>query len=231
MVVTVEAPGMAPVSIEGEAGVAHYVGVGKLSPTAVRPSLFLITDSGGSGGCVDISLAVPDSNGYRVGRLGRPGSAHDPFCRTDPARLKWPRDLSGRGRPELRLLDDRFSCAFTSCAGSWYPPRIVAIDGLRSVDVSDDPAFAPLFRADMARARFACEHRAEEAQGPCAGFAADAARLGLSAQAWPIIEAQARRGCRVRGVATCPDSSSLIPATFSSDLRVFLRRTGYIAER
>jgi len=96
---------------------------------------------------------------------------------------------------------------------------------------SDDPAFAPLFRADMARARFACEHRAEEAQGPCAGFAADAARLGLSAQAWPIIEAQARRGCRVRGVATCPDSSSLIPATFSSDLRVFLRRTGYIAER
>lgn len=191
MVVTVEAPGQAPATLEGGAGIAFYIGVGRLG-TAARPSAILITEDGGSAGCVQIDIAAPDAAGYRVRRLSPSAAEHGTLCHVDPARLRWPSDLTGHGRAEFLVSDGRFYCRFTSCAGTWYPPRVIAFDGERGMDVSRDPALAPLFRADMNRARAACESRAVEAEGACAGYAADAARLGLLTQAWPPIEAQAR---------------------------------------
>jgi hypothetical protein len=227
LVVTVGAPGLVPATIMGEAGVAAYIGVGKLEADATRPSVILITEDGGSAGCVQIDLAVPDTPGYRIVRLSADDADHGTLCHVDPGRLAWPRDLSGHDRAEFVTADGSFYCHFTSCAGTWYPPRIIAFDGRRGVDVSSDPALAPLFRADLRNARFACEHRAVEAQGACAGFAADAARLGWLRQTWPLLEAQVRGGCRVRHAGECA-AINRIPADFPAQLAAALRNAGYV---
>lgn len=210
------------------AGHVHYIGVGKLGASAHRPSVMLISDSGGSGGCVTIDMAVPDGAGYRTARLRRPGQSSDTFCAVEMTGLAWPHDLTRHKGPELLLADDRFACAFSSCAGTWYPPRVIAIEGTKTSDVSADPRLARLFRADMARARAACIQRIEEPAGACAGFAADAARLGQSTQAWPVIQAQVNRGCREESAGECPAGAS-IPKEFPTNLRAFLSRAGYLS--
>lgn len=226
LVATVNAEGLGPVTVTGEPGVAAFVGIGKLTPDAARPSLILISEDGGSAGCVQIDLAVPSGTAYRSVRLSADKDDNGTLCEVEPGRLAWPSDLTRRGRPEFRLLDTSFSCRFTSCAGSWYPPRVLAFDGWQGLDVSTDPALAPLYRADMARARHACEHDPDEAQGACAGYAADAARLGQLPQAWRIIDAQIHRGCRVAFSDVCPDINR-IPLTFPAELAVMLQRAGY----
>lgn len=60
-VVTVTAPGTQPVTVEGGAGVASYVGVGELGALATRPSVILISDMGGSAGCGEIDIASPNN--------------------------------------------------------------------------------------------------------------------------------------------------------------------------
>lgn len=131
------------------------------------------------------------------------------------------------------MLDTIFYCAFTSCASTWYPPRVIAFDGTRGLDVSNDPALAPLFRADMRKARDACEHRIHEAQGACAGFAVDAARLGELDRASPIIRAQVLRSCRTPVKERLPVAGECyhddrFPAGFEAELAAALRRAGYI---
>lgn len=225
-VATVRGPGMRPISLTGEPGVGAFVGIGKLTPNATRPSLILISEDGGSAGCVQIDLAVPSGGAYRSVRLSIDKNDRGTLCEVEPSKLAWPNDMAGDGRPAFRLLDTAFHCRFTSCAGSWYPPRIVAFDGERGIDVSDNAVFRPLFKADMAKARQACMHDKDEAQGPCAAYAADAARLGRLPQAWRVIDEQVRRGCRVPVSNGCPDINR-IPATFPGELAVVLRRAGY----
>ncbi|GEM_PF-4472604 len=225
LVATVGAPGMEPITIQGEPGVAAFVGVGKLTPSAARASLILISENGGSAGCVEIDLAVPQSAGYGRVRLSADEHDHGTLCRVEPSHLAWPQDLTGHGHPEFQLRDTRFRCRFTSCAGSWYPPRIIALDGKRGIDVSADPVLIPLFRADMVRARHACEHAENEAQGACAGYAADAVRVGQLPQAWRIIQAQVQRGCRVKFSDVCPDVNR-IPINFLAELAPLLPNAG-----
>jgi hypothetical protein len=227
LIATVNAAGMQPTTITGEPGVAAFVGVGKLTPNAKNPSLIIISDDGGSGGCVQIDLAVPTGNAYQRVRLSADKNDHGTLCMIDPAKLAWPENLTRRGRPEFLVYDTSLSCHFTSCAGSWYPPRVIAFDGRRGIDVSADPALAPLYRADMAKARQACEHDTREAQGACAGYAIDAARLGRLPEAWRVIAAQVHRGCRVPVVDVCPDANR-IPVSFPTELATLLRRVGYL---
>jgi hypothetical protein len=225
LVATVDAAGMRPVTVTGPPGIGGFVGIGRLTPRARRPSLILISEAGGSGGCVRIDLVVPRGAAYRAVRLSVGKDDNGTLCEVDPARLAWPSDLTGRGRPEFLLRDIRFHCHFTSCAGTWYPPEVVAFDGRRGIDVSADPALAPLYRADGARARQACEHDESEAEGPCAGYAADAARLGQLPQAWRVIRAQVRRGCRVPVSGVCP-AVNRIPETFPAELAPMLPGAG-----
>lgn len=225
-VATVREPGMRPASLIGEPGVGAYVGIGKLTPNAAHSSLILISEDGGTAGCVQIDLAVPSGAAYRSVRLSIDKNDHGTLCEVEPSKLAWPGDSLGNGRPTFRLLDTSFYCRFTSCASSWYPPRFVAFDGERGIDVSDNAVFRPLFEADMAKARHACIHDKDEAQGPCAGYAADAARLGQLPEAWRVIDAQVRRGCRVPILDGCPYSNQ-IPATFSGELAAVLQRAGY----
>jgi hypothetical protein len=217
---TVSAPGEPAVVLHGDAGVAAYVGIGKLASADGAASAILISEGGGSAGCVAIDIATVEQNGLRAVRL-RPDPEESSICWVDPEHLAWPRDLTGHGRAEFLFADTRFSCLFTSCAGTWYPPRVVAFEGGRGVDVSDDPALLPLYRADMAKARAACEGRTVEAQGACAGYAADALRLGRLEEAWGVIAAQVKRGCRVPAPEGCGDSER-IPLDFPARLAAVL---------
>lgn len=226
LAVTVRGEGGPPVILEGSPGVATYIGVGRLTPRSKRPSLILISEDGGSGGCVQIDFATPEDTASHHVLLSLDPRDHGTICEVDPARLAWPRDITGHGRPEFLLADPIFSCRFTSCAGTWYPPRVVAFDGEHGVDVSADPFLAPLYLEDMAKARRACEQATNEAQGACAGYAADAARLGLLQQAWRVIQVQVKRGCRVPTSDVCPDINR-IPADFPRELQSVLRSAGY----
>jgi hypothetical protein len=225
----IEAPGAAAVTVEGAAGLRWFVGIGRLGAGAARPSLILVTDDGGSGGCVTLDLATPEGRAWRAFRLADgQGRRNLAFCSVDPAQLAWPADLTGHGRAEMLLPDTRFACRFASCAGSRLPPRLLAIAGDQAVDVSADPALAPLFRADLSRNRDACEQAAEEAEAPCAAFAADAARLGRIDEAWNVIAAQVRRGCRVRMAEADCYEINRFHADFPARLRETLRRGGYL---
>lgn len=220
LVATANSEGVAPVRLEGEPGVAQYIGIGRLNPGQERPSVILVSEDGGSGGCAQIDVAVAEPSDYRAVRLD-PDMNHGTICPVDAATLRWPSDLTGHGRPEFLLPWPVFHCYFTSCAGTWISQRAVALPGEKAVDVSDDPALAPLFRVNMADALGACEQKAIEAQGPCAGYAFDAARLGRLAEAWPVIDAQVRRGCRVPDENPCADVHR-IPADFHRQLATAL---------
>jgi len=216
---------MEPVTMQGEPGVAAFVGMGKLTSDAAYPSLILVSENGGSAGCVQIDLAWPQVTRYQRVRLSAGKDDHGTLCEVDPSRLAWPRDLTGHGHPEFQLLDTRFYCRLTSCAGSWYPPRTIALDGQKGIDVSSDSMLKPLYRADMVRARHACENAKIKAQGACAGYAADAARVGQLPQAWRVIHAQVQRGCRVEFSDVCPDVNQ-IPTSFPAELAPLLPTAG-----
>jgi hypothetical protein len=201
--VTVSAPGKAPVTLHGDAAVAVYLGIGKLKSGDSEPSVILISQSGGSAGCVAFDIAAAEQSGIRAARLTIDPGDGGSICWVEPERLAWPQDLTGHGRAEFLLSDTRFRCLFTSCAGTWYPPRVVAFEDGRGVDVSGDPSLLPLYGEDMAKARAACETRAMEPQGACAGYAADALRLGRLDEAWAVIAAQVKRGCRVPAPEGC----------------------------
>jgi hypothetical protein len=217
--VTASAPGMAPVTLRGTPGVAAEVGIGTLRPNPSRPSVILISEDGGSAGCVQIDIAEAQSSGYRALRLSADAGDGGTICgrSAEPWELQWPSDLTGHHRSEFLLWPQMFACDFTSCAGGWKVPQVIALDGPSGRDVSDDPVLAPLYRANMAYALSACQQEAVEAQGPCAGYAFDAARLGILDQAWPVIDAQIRRGCRVPDETPCADVDH-IPADFHERL-------------
>jgi hypothetical protein len=219
---TVGAPGLPSVTLKGTAGVTAFLGIGKLRRTDPGPSAILVSESGGSAGCVTIDIAVREQNGFRAMRLSVDAGDGGSICWVDPVRLAWPRDLTGHGRAEFLLADTAFQCRFTSCAGSWYPTRVVAIEGDRGVDVSNDPSLRPLYERDMAKARAACEIARIEPQGACAGYAADAYRVDRLDDAWAVIAAQVRRGCRVPQ-PECGDINR-VPEDFPGRLAEALRR-------
>lgn len=74
---------MAPVTIQGEPGVAAFAGIGKLTPSAARASLILMSENGGSAGCVQIDMAVPQSAGYGRARLSADENDHGTLCEVD----------------------------------------------------------------------------------------------------------------------------------------------------
>lgn len=223
----VSAAGLRPVRLEQDRqAITAFIGVGRLTPGARRPSLILVSGDGGSFGCAQIDVVEPAAGAFRRVRLGDGGGDGGTLCEVDGPGLAWPRDLSGHGHPEFVLADTRFHGRFTSNAGSWEPPRILALVDHRTVDVSADPALAQLFRADMVRARRECERRVHEAEGPCAGFAYDAARVGELPRAWRFIDAQVRRGCRVPTPDGACYEGDAVTSAFRARLAATLTKTG-----
>lgn len=217
--ITVTAPGMRPFSITGGLGIAYRFGMGRIDAHSDRRAIIVETFTGGAHCCSVIDVAVPEGDNYRVVRLQRKledGKSSDMF---DATLDEFPIDLSGDGVADFVLYDDTFLYRFASYAGSVAPPLILNIRGRQSVDVSRDPAFAPLFLIDMAKARDTCVNREDaewERNGACAGYVADAARAGQFDTAWQVMLKHYDPGE--------PQSGK----DFPGDLHDFLRKTGYI---
>jgi hypothetical protein len=217
-VLTVAMPGLPPVTVEGSeasAGIPHHVSVGRWD--AARRYVLFQSFSGGAHCCNQIQVVLPGAGRAMVVDLGAwDGDYIDP-----------PRDEDGDGTPDFVLYDNAFLYAFSSYAGSWAPPKIFDIvDGVPA-DVSAHPAFRPLFEENMAQAREAClDPQNTEHNGACAGYVADAARLGRFDAAWAEMLDHYDRDAGDGFPGTRMEGAGDYPAA----LRQFLIEQGYIAE-
>ncbi|MES2096609.1 MAG: hypothetical protein V4459_07595 [Pseudomonadota bacterium] len=220
-IVTVSAPGMTPLRIEAEenfGSASVYVGIGSLK-TGEKPSVIVQSWTGGAHCCMHIVVVSPVGSGYRLIDMGS----------WDGDQVAWPRDVSGDGIADFVFRDQRFLYAFGSYAGSWPPPLIMNIRGLKPVDVSADPAFRPLFAAELAETRKECLEGDSLSGGACAGYLANAARLGQFDPAWAKV---AKTRAVTGGIypASCSDTPRPKPcySDFASAVRAFLRAGGYL---
>ena len=104
------------------------------------------------------------------------------------------------------------------------------IRAFKPVDVSTEPAFRPVYAADLEETRKGCLVDGDEfSGGACAGYLADAARLGEFDAAW----AKVARSKAVNGAqypASCSDSPQPKPCyrDYASAVRGFLHANDYI---
>lgn len=218
-VLTIRRPGMAPIKLRGEPGIRWRFGIGAVDAREKRPAVLLQSFTGGAHCCSVIDVAVPEGAAYRVVRLTHRGVNGKPSQMFDAVLDEFPIDLSGDGIADFVLTDDAFLYRFSSYAGSVPPPLVLNIVGGRTVDVSKAPGLRPLFATKMAEARAYCTAPASdgnERNGACAGYVADAARIGQFDTAWKVMLAHYDR------------RSSWNKKPFPADLRDFLRSHGYI---
>ena len=175
---TISAPGVAPLRIVTDDGIAHYpsnIGIGPLVRGAPA-SVIVQTYSGGAHCCMHIAVALREGkhSSWSTWAIGTAtGSPGRPTCRAT-------------GSPTSSSSTTRFLYAFGSYAGSYPPPLIMNIRGGKPIDVSPEPAFRPLFEKRPRRgAQRRAWSREEPNAGACAAWAADAARLGQFDAAWP----------------------------------------------
>lgn len=228
-IVTITSRGGASVRLKGEPTIGNTLSQGRLSRGG-RPAVMLQSWGGGAHCCEHIQLAVPVAGGYRRVDLGE----------WDGDEIAFPKDVSGDGIADFVSHDDDFLYAFASYAESWAPPQILNIRGTHVVDVSRAPAFHPLFARDLTRSRAACVSADEGRNGACAGYAADAARLGRFAEAWQIVlqhynraRQSGPRGCGVHPVPAtgCPAAQQFDYASYPAALHGFLIERGYLKGR
>jgi hypothetical protein len=218
-IVTVRRTGMAPVTLRGEPGTGWRFGIGRVDAKVRAPAVLLESFTGGAHCCSVIDVAVPDAAAYRVVRLSHRGVDGKTSHMFDAVLDEFPIDLSGDGIADFVLTDDAFLYRFSSYAGSMPPPLVLNIVGTRTVDVSKAPGLRPLFALKMAKARAYCASPAwdgNERNGACAGYVADAARIGQFDTAWKQM------------LAHYDSRSTWNKKPFPADLRDFLRRQGYI---
>ncbi|HTQ13807.1 MAG TPA: hypothetical protein VMH86_08020 [Rhizomicrobium sp.] len=182
--IEVEAPAVAPGLLLGEPGFdspSASFGVGRFDPKNAFPQVLIATYTGGAHCCDAVKLLERDGKGWKTVDLGQwDGDAMEDL----------PRDVDGDGVADFVFGDNDFLYTFESYAGSWAPPQILNVIGGNVVDVSKARRYAPLFRADMARAKVYC---AQGSNGACAGYVADAARLGEIDPAWKFMQAHYNR--------------------------------------
>lgn len=218
-ILTVRSPGQTPVTLRGAPGTLWRFGIGRVDMRVKTPAVLLETFTGGAHCCSVIDVAVPTGAAYRVVRLtrrDRDGTVRKMF---DAELDRFPIDLSGDGIADFVLTDDAFLYRFSSYAGSVAPPIVLNIVNGRAVDVSGTPGLRPLFAYEMSKARSYCigpKWHTDERNGACAGYVANAARIGQFDAAWKRMMARYDR------------SSTWNDKAFPSDLRDFLRQHGYI---
>ena len=134
------------------------------------------------------------------------------------------KDLDGDGRPEFVSLDDAFSYAFGSFAGSYHPPLVLDYDAtapgsFRAVT----RRFPALVRTNLkstlhtlARAR----RQHFETLGVVAAYVADLYLLGRGREVRPYLARARQRG-------DLRTASGRAPRSFDSKLLAFLHKQGY----
>ena len=202
-------------------------GVFQLDPQGQTPEVVFSTFTGGAHCCMRVDVMEQRGGAWSVIHLGLFDA--DPF----PQAI---RDVDGDGVTDIVLIDDAFDYTFDSFAGSWRPPRVFNIRNGQAWDVSGQLRYRALYRADMLKAEKACRSRADQRNGACAAFVADASRLGRFDWAWKVMLASYDRDdrwwpkdCsapRVRG--ECPKGKAITHASYPDALKAFLQRTGYL---
>lgn len=218
---TVSAPGKTPLRLTVDDSTANFpsnIAIGVLA-RGQPPSVLLQSYTGGAHCCWHVIAVVPAGNKF----------VKVDFGRWDGDPLAWPTDLSGDGVADFRFRDQTFLYTFGSYAGSWPPFKIMTIRALRPVDISTDPAFRPLYTADLPKVRKAC---LEEDNGPdggaCAGYLATAARLGRFERAWASF-LRTDLSKQTGRIEPCKDSRpNACVSNLASDIRAFLRTQRYI---
>jgi len=146
------------------------------------PEVLVDTWSGGAHCCLTTRLLTWDGTGYQ------------------PKDIAWRdvsyvlRDADGDGRPELVGSDPRFAEAFTSFAGSAFPPRVLRVDKGATTDVTR--AFGALVRAD-AKARLRTlrlARRHDDVRGDLAAYVADEYLLGRGSVGTAEVDRRRRHG-------------------------------------
>jgi hypothetical protein len=145
-----------------------------------------------------------------------------------------PKDIDGDGYPDFVLSDDRFDYTFASYTGSWLPPRIFRLQAGAFVDESASRKFDAVFRKDMKEVKPGCLEKTDSPDGSCAGYVADAARIGQFESGWRFMlahyskeDVQAECTVPVSEGHPCPERAT-IWRTFPDRLAHFLGENGYI---
>lgn len=229
--VTITAPGKAPVTVRTDSQSSYYrIAVVRLEAADTRPGVVIENESGGSGGDVREQLLLPSGNGYREAIL--PGHLQGELPKTLA-------DISGDGAIDFVLGDGNFDGVFGCNACTPRPPIVLTLRHGIPVDVSREPAYAPVFRKDMARLRPICLSDKRYRNGACAAYVADAARIGRFPAAWAGMlrhweraENDLWQSCEVPysewADHRCPPGKGSAYKTFPESLHAFLGRAGYI---
>lgn len=229
-VVTVS-DGTATATMTGEAvsdSYVHRIGVFQNTPGG-PPAILLQSFSGGAHCCNHLQMVEAAGDGLRTIDLGS----------FDGDQMALPADISGEGVADFVTVDQGFLYAFTAYAMSYAPPRILNVIGGRVVDISTRPAFARLFRKEIADAGKACRTDEDGAvrNGACAAYVAAAARAGGLQRAWddmlahydPSQEWEYPTGCAIEA-DNCPDAQTIKYDGYPDALLAFLKTGGYIPQ-
>lgn len=184
-VLDVTAPTGEEYEIAGQEGfddARAFFGVGKLDPGNPGEEVMFQTYSGGAHCCTRIDILELQNGRWENATVHNGDRFLDAIDGEGFA--SFPVDLDGNGVPDLDLRDDDFRYQFDCYACGWSPAKFFEVHHGKLQDVSDAPRYAPLFKADMEMARELC---VRHMNGGCAGFAADAARIGQFDQVWPVI--------------------------------------------
>ena len=177
-VLTLNAPGVAPVAVKGQSGFDHAIasfGVAKIDPKNSGLQVIFTSYSGGAHCCTNVLVLEAVNGEWKTIDLGS----------WDGEGLAGiPRDEDGDGTADLVFYDNAFLYTFDSYAGSWAPPLIMNVVDGKATNVSTAPRYIPLYRADMEKAKAEC---AKHANGACAAYVAEAARIGEFDLGWAFM--------------------------------------------
>lgn len=189
------------------AGRDPAVHVLRLDPSTSEPAVVFDLFSGGAHCCFYSQIFVlnPSSSSYS-------SIVHDWL---DPGYEF--KDRDGDGIFEFSSADGRFAYAFGSFAASRFPPQVWKLSGGELIDVTRQ--FPQIIRADLRseKRNYKAVRIKFDARPPLAALTADECLLGSCSKGFGFVRKSIKRGDTILGK----------PGKFLSQLKSFLRKTGY----
>jgi hypothetical protein len=205
------------------------VGIGKLNPRDLHPTILISGFSGGAHCCETLQIvSLVNGEPVTIKLDPRDGDMMD----------KFPTDIDGDGIADIRWADSSLLYEFAAYASSWNVPRIIDIKAGHAIDVSRERSFAKIYRDFTAKTLRGCgDHSDVERNGSCAAYAYGMAILGKPEEG--IRTASALAGdpgdwlpddCLVAydEQSNCPKGKEITFTSFEPALRYMMRKNGYL---